>query len=189
MPSDASLPSHATPNPPPGHVRDRVRAHAALKIFTVINWITIIAAILAAIAELLSLIYTKPRTLPGFTVRLYCLFFLLVIVLSEIEWSKPVRDSAITTSWFWRGAFQVFVAALVYEMQPGGDNLSAVKRNFIAFAAIVLLVVGFLYAAMGLCFVKRWRDTQLAKYRTMRAHAEMADALQNDASLAGSPQA
>jgi UPF0716 family protein affecting phage T7 exclusion len=74
-------------------------------------------------------------------------------------------------------------------MQPGGDNLSAVKRNFIAFAAIVLLVVGFLYAAMGLCFVKRWRDTQLAKYRTMRAHAEMADALQNDASLAGSPRA
>ncbi len=77
---------------------------------------------MAAIAELLSLIYMSKKTVPGFTVRLYCLFFLLIIIFSELEWSKPVRDSAITTSWFWRGAFQVFVAALVYEVSVFLDS-------------------------------------------------------------------
>ncbi len=75
-------------------------------------------AVLAAIAELLSLINMSKKTVPSITVRLYCLFFLVIIILSELEWSKPVRDSVITTSWFWRGVFQVFVAALVYEVSP-----------------------------------------------------------------------
>jgi hypothetical protein len=77
---------------------------------------------LAAISELLSLLYMSKKTIPGFTVRLYCLFFLLIIIFSELEWSKPVRDSAITTSWFWRGAFQIFVAALVYEVSAFLDS-------------------------------------------------------------------
>ncbi len=74
----------ATPNPFPNP--------NTMQIFTVINWVTIIAAILAAIAELLSLIFVEPKTLPGFTVRLYCLAFLLLIIFSELEWSKPVRE-------------------------------------------------------------------------------------------------
>jgi hypothetical protein len=57
------------------------------------------------------------------------------------------------------------------------------QGDFILFASIVLLVVGFLYALMGLLFIKRWRDTNLAKYRTMRAHAEMADMLQQDPAM------
>lgn len=142
------------------------------------------AAVLAAIAEVLSLLFMNKKTVPGFTVRLYCLFFLLVIILSELEWTKPVKESAITTSWFWRGAFQVFVAALVYEMKPEGSRVTPIEQNFIIFTSLVLLVIGFLYILMGVCFVKTWRDQNLAKFKTMRAHAEMADALQADPSLA-----
>ncbi|GAB5033905.1 golgi apparatus membrane protein tvp15 [Nannochloropsis oceanica] len=188
MPSDATLPGSQMPAVSAHPLRDRVQAHRALKIFTVINWITIIVAVLAAIAELLSLINMSKKTVPSITVRLYCLFFLVIIILSELEWSKPVRDSAITTSWFWRGVFQIFVAALVYEMKPQGSSVTEAEQNFIIFTSLVLLVIGFLYAGMGLCFVKRWRDSNLAKYRTMRAHAEMADELQGDPSLAPPPR-
>ena len=152
-----------------------------MQIFTVINVITIIAALLCAMAELLSLIYIDPKTLPGFTVRLYCLGFLIVIILSELEWTHHVRESPLVRSWFWRGATYVFVAALVYEMKP--PKIQKPQGDFILFASIVLLVVGFLYALMGLLFIKRWRDTNLAKYRTMRAHAEMADMLQQDPAM------
>jgi len=73
-------------------------------------------------------------------------------------------------------------------MKPQGSSVTEAEQNFIIFTSLVLLVIGFLYAGMGLCFVKRWRDSNLAKYRTMRAHAEMADELQGDPSLAPPPR-
>lgn len=44
---------------------------------------------------------------PSFTVKLYALLFLLVVVLSELEWTKLVRENAITHNWIVRGAFYV----------------------------------------------------------------------------------
>lgn len=40
----------------------------------------------------------------------------------------------------------------------------------------------------GICFIKRWRDGARARYNTMVAHAEMADALQRDPNFAPPPQ-
>lgn len=47
------------------------------------------------------------KTVPSFTVKLYALLFLLVVVLSELEWTKLVRENAITHNWIVRGAFYV----------------------------------------------------------------------------------
>jgi len=34
------------------------------------------------------------------------------------------------------------------------------EQNFIIFTSLVLLIIGFLYAGMGLCFIKTWRDVR-----------------------------
>jgi hypothetical protein len=45
-------------------------------------------------------------------------------------------------------------------MMPEGGRVTKMEENFITFTALVLLVIGFLYAIMGLCFVKTWRDVR-----------------------------
>jgi hypothetical protein len=152
------------------------------KLFVFISSIAGISALLMFIGQFVGVRYENTGLIQ-YILRFYVIFFCLLAVLVELEWTKLVQDSSILKYWVTRGIFYAFIGVLGLEQnesyalrhatlgQHTTPRPSAMTLKFIQVVAWLMVSVGILYFAMGvLCLQLVYsRVRQSYKERLQRA--------------------
>ncbi|KAK9800872.1 hypothetical protein WJX73_003760 [Symbiochloris irregularis] len=103
--------------------------------------------------------------------RLWGIFFGVVILLVETEWEWFLASARHFDSWIWRGAFLAFESLLTLEITnvAGSSELHKSLRLYRIVAAVSLLCCSGLYVLGGiLCFGRRKQVRRHARRETER---------------------
>jgi len=160
----------------------RPRRDCALTLFLLISACTALSAVSVAVAQVLSIAFTKGLTAAGIAIRCYGVVLSAGVVFGEMEWN-PIREFVLVQNWFSRGLAYIFVGLLALEETDEKGLSNATAEMFVSFAALGLVVLGMLYSLMGICCLKRIRDQKMARYIQLLSHAEVQEALRERAML------
>jgi hypothetical protein len=95
-----------------------------------------------------------------YVLRLYVVALCLLVILTEMEWPKFVRESRILGLWITRGLFYAFIGVLGLEENETADSRNEdsanfdVLQNYVKAVAWIMVLVGAFYFCMGVLCVQ-----------------------------------
>jgi hypothetical protein len=130
-----------------------------LQFLTIFSSVVIVSVIGVAFMQVVSMYYMGEKmSLARAGIRIYVIFFCVIIILNELEWSALVRNSIISYSWIGRGLFYFFIGLVVLDQHVGHRLESQLFRLCFSVLGNTLAVSGVCYLLMGLMCLKRARD-------------------------------
>eukprot|EP00741_Cyanophora_paradoxa_P007903 tig00001224_g7646.t1 len=126
----------------------------------VLNALACIAAVLVLVANVVSLVTLNSVKLKGTPIseillRIYAIFFSVLIILVELELHFFLRWLLFITGWIGRGQFQIFVGILVTTfVRFDFTKIDEFQRA----SGFALIGIGALYSVMGLLCLNRLKE-------------------------------
>lgn len=134
-----------------------------LQFLTIFSSVIIVCGIGIAFLQIASMYYmAMDMSLVRAGIRLYVIFFSIIVILNELEVSALVRNSIISYSWIARGLLYCFIGLIVLDQHVGHHLDSQVFRLCFGVFGHTLFVAGVCYFLMGLMCLKRTRDERWA---------------------------
>eukprot|EP01084_Bolivina_argentea_P206182 352066_1 len=151
-----------------------------LNTFLTINLVTILIALGCIAVQVLSIVHFS-ATLPYESTATHCyavLFFILV-VCSEMDWTRLFKDLQVLHNWVARGVWYGFLGLLTSVKDCDSSTSGALNAVMYVFG-YSMIGIGLLYFLMGIFCLQGLRERRLARYRTLLAHVDLQHAVASE---------
>lgn len=176
----------------------RIRRTFTHNVSLLLNLVTCGAALNIALGQVLGMVMQSVGWVE-FVVRIYEIFFSLLVILNELQWTKVIQESPVLSSFTYRGILYTFVGILGVMMNDIGMNAyrqsqwseygSYANNNitiyiptqeqalelYIRVVSWSMVVFGVIYTAMGLLRVQEKVERHKEEYKMRLSHAGQAN--------------
>jgi hypothetical protein len=105
---------------------------------------------------------------------MYIVVFSLAVILTELDWTAPIRNSILSQSWTFRGLFYIFIGLLEFVLHI---DIHDWRGQLIPFSVVVsasfMTLVGAIYSFMGIICLKKTKDERMARYIQLMSYLQV----------------